>query len=340
MSQESVAVRIYRGQHVEAVHSASIAVVDGGGRLTHAFGDPALSIVLRSAAKPFQALPLITTGADEAFGFGPRELALSSASHNGSDAHVAGVADMLARIGSGPEALQCGTHLPMELRLKDAFPLHGEHRDPLRHNCSGKHAGFLAVARQLGAPLARYLEPEAPGQALVRSALADACEIPRSSLTPAVDGCSAPTYALPLLQLAIGFKNLALGTAGDPALARALARIRDAMQAEPLFVSGEGRFDYDLARSFPGNVVNKGGAEAILGIAFRDPALGIAIKVHDGGERALAPIAVAVLRQLELVSDMGRAPVLARHAEPLLKNHAGHEVGVVRADFVLSGRSG
>ncbi|HEY3495867.1 MAG TPA: asparaginase [Polyangiaceae bacterium] len=335
MDLESIAVRIYRGQHVEAVHAASVAVVDAEGRLTHSFGAPEQQVVLRSAAKPFQALPLVTSGAAGAFGFGPRELALASASHNGSDLHAAAVAEMLARSGIAPEALQCGTHLPMELRLKGAFPLRNEHRDPLRHNCSGKHAGFLALARRLDAPLSEYLDPEGPGQTLVRHALGAACELAPGALLPAVDGCSAPTYAFALTKLAVGFKNLALGAATDPELAAALARIRDAMQAEPLLVSGEGRFDYDLARSFPGNVVNKGGAEAILGLGFRDPAIGIAIKVHDGGERALPPVAVAVLQQLGLIDEMTRFPLLVRHERPHVSTHAGREVGEIRADVGL-----
>src|SRR5262249_45067320 len=160
---------------------------------------------------------------------------------------------------------RCGTHLPLGMRLRDEYPQHGEDKDVLRHNCSGKHAGFLALSRRLGTPFEAYLRANGAVQTAVRGAVEAACELPPGSLVSAVDGCSAPTYAVPLAALAVGFKNLALG-AGSATLAPALARVRDAMQAEPVLVSGEGRFDYDLARSFPGNVVNKGGAEAILGI--------------------------------------------------------------------------
>jgi L-asparaginase II len=330
-----IAVRVHRGSHVEAVHTASVAVVDERGHLTHAFGDPSLETVLRSAAKPFQALPLVTSGAAEAFHFGPRELALASASHNGSDLHASAVAAMLAHAGVTAEALQCGAHLPTELRLRGAFPTRDEHRDPLRHNCSGKHSGFLALARQLGAPLEQYLDPAGTTQSAVRNALALACEVSPDSLIAAVDGCSAPTYSLPLERLAVAFKNLALASSAEPELAGALERIRNAMQAEPLLVSGEGRFDYDLARSFPGNIVNKGGAEAILGIGFRDPPLGIAIKIHDGAERALAPLTVAVLQKLGLVDEIARFPLLVRHERPTLRNHTKREVGAIRAEVEL-----
>ncbi|HTQ06508.1 MAG TPA: asparaginase [Polyangiaceae bacterium] len=332
---DSVAVRVLRGAHEDAVHSASVAVVDARGELVHAHGDPARPVVIRSAAKPFQALPLVATGAADALGLGPHELALASSSHNGSDLHVAGVRRLLALAGVGPEALRCGAHLPIELRLRGAYPTHGEDKDPLRHNCSGKHAGFLALARQLGAAPDSYLDPDGAVQIAVRRAIEDACELAAGSLVAALDGCSAPTYAMPLVALAVGFKNLALGRAADATESRALTRVRDAMQAAPLLVSGEGRFDYDLARSFPDNVVNKGGAEAVLGLGFRDPPLGIALKVHDGGERALAPLAVAVLRELGLVPDLARVPLLARHERPALRNYAGLLVGEIRARVTL-----
>lgn len=330
--RDDVAVRVLRSEHEDAAHSASVAVVDERGIVIRSFGAARRKVVLRSAAKPFQALPLVTTGAADALGLGKAELALASASHNGSDGHVAGVRRLLELAGASPNALRCGTHLPIGMRLRGAYPEHGEDKDVLRHNCSGKHAGFLALSRHLGTPFEEYLSPNGAAQTAVRSAIEAACELPAGSLVPAVDGCSAPTYAVPLAALAVGFKNLALG-AGTAA--PALARVRDAMQAGPVLVSGEGRFDYDLARSFPGNVVNKGGAEAILGIGLREPALGIAIKVHDGGERALAPLAVAVLRELGLVTDLARFPLLARHERPQLSNYAGLRVGEIRAELTL-----
>jgi len=333
--RESIAVRVLRGEHEDAVHMASVAVVDEHGAVIHSFGDARRPVVLRSAAKPFQALPLVTTGAADALGLGNAELALASASHNGSDRHVTGVRRLLELAGAGPEALRCGAHWPLGMRLQGAYPEHGEDKDVLRHNCSGKHAGFLALSRQLGAPFSAYLSPLGAVQTAVRTAIETACELPAGSLVTAIDGCSAPTYAVPLAALAVGFKNLALGPNAPSSAAPALARVRDAIQAEPVLVSGEGRFDYDLARSFAGNVVNKGGAEAILGIGLREPALGIALKVHDGGERALAPLAVAVLRELGLVSDFAQFPLLAPHERPALSNYAGLRSGEIRADVTL-----
>jgi L-asparaginase II len=326
---------VYRGSSIEAVHAASVAVVNENGELVASFGDPERHFSFRSATKPFQALPLVTSGVADAFGLDRQELAIACASHNGSDVHVEVVRRLLARANAGPEALDCGTHLPIGLRLKREPATRGEDRDPVRHNCSGKHAGFLLVARALGEELDAYLSPNSRVQTLVRAAVAGALGVAADSLEVAVDGCSAPTFAASLEALARGFVNLATASAPDPELARALGVVRDAMHAEPSLVSGEGRFDYDLARSFPENVVNKGGAEAIVGIGFRDPALGIVVKVHDGSDRALGAITIAVLRELGLVSDIADVPLLARHERPIIRNNAKRPTGEIVAAVPL-----
>jgi L-asparaginase II len=320
---------VRRGQGVEAIHTAAIAVVDGRSRLSHALGDVEQSFFARSSIKPLQALPLVQAGGAERFGFGARELALCCASHSGSDLHRQLVAGMLEKLGLGAEALQCGAGYPLELQLKGQYPLAGEDKDPLRHNCSGKHCGFLALAQLLDQPVAEYLAPDGPAQSLIRHAVAEACDVDPTFMPAGTDGCSAPNYALPLRNLAIGFKQLALG--GD-----ALALLRQAMLEHPLLVSGEGRLDYDLARAFPGRLIVKGGAEALLLMAFREPALGIAIKVVDGGSRALAPIAVEVLKQLKLIERIEDHPTLVRHERPRLENARQLVTGEIRPDFQLA----
>jgi L-asparaginase II len=332
---DDIAARVYRGSSIEAEHAASVAVVDAEGLLTHSFGDPMREFALRSATKPFQALPLVTSGAADAVGLGDRELAIACASHSGTDAHVEVVRRLLAHAGVGPDALKCGAHLPIGMRLRHEVPRHGEDLDPVRHNCSGKHAGFLLVSRQLGEPPGAYLAPDGRVQSAVREALGEALELSPATLETAVDGCSAPTFATSLVALARGMKNLALARAASAETARALGRVRDAMLAEPFYVSGEGRFDHDLARSFPNNAVSKSGAEAIIAIAFRDPPLGIVVKVHDGAERALAPITVAVLRELGLVTNVAAAPHLARHERPAIMNHRKLRTGELVAALAL-----
>lgn len=325
---------VTRGDGVEAWHAAAIAVVDGDGRITHRLGDAELVTFTRSAIKPLQALPLCLTGTCDALAIDDEELALAAASHDGSDLHRAVAARLLAKAGASVDRLLCGSHWPIGMRAAGRHPCGGEDRDPLRHNCSGKHAGFLAVARTLGVAPEHYLDRDAPVQRAIKRAVGDACEVDETSLPVGTDGCSAPNFALPLSALARGFKNLATRGASGTPLDGALARVRAAMQAHPVMVSGETRFDYQLQTSFAGRIVVKSGAEALQAIGFSDPPLGIAIKVLDGAERALVPICVAVLDQLGLL-DAERRQALARRARPAVTNHMGLETGAIVAQVAL-----
>lgn len=318
----------------DAWHFAAIAVVDGTGRLTHALGDPEVLTFPRSAIKPFQALPLLSTGAADALGLDSEELALTAASHDGSDVHRAVAARLLAKAGASAAELQCGAHWPIGMRAAERYPAHGEERDPLRHNCSGKHAGWLALARALGTPPAAYLEPAGAVQQVVRAAVAAACEVDPDTMTAATDGCSAPAYAFPLAALARGAMKLATRGPAGGSLDGALARIRTAMQAHPGLVSGPTRFDNQLAAAFGTRVVAKGGAEAVQALGWADPPLGIAVKILDGSERALAPVCLETMRQLGLWSGTPPAP-LAERVRPVVRNHRGTETGVIEAAFSL-----
>jgi L-asparaginase II len=336
MDPSGIAAIVERGRCVEAWHSASVAVVDGSGRLVAGFGAPELTTATRSSIKPFQAIPLVESGAADAFGVTSEELAVACASHSGTDTHVRVVSALLARSGATSADLGCGAHLPIEYRISGTLPLAGEDRDPLRHNCSGKHAGFLAVARYLEEPRADYLAFHSGTQRLVRRALARLLEVPETELASGVDGCGAPNYAAPLAALARAMLRLRLAEPdGVGGLSSALARVRDGMLAFPFLVSGAERFDNDLMSSFPNNAVCKSGAEAIALLAFQEPALGIAIKVHDGADRALPPICLAVLTELGVLGSELPAP-LARHRAPLVKNHRSLSVGQIRATLTLA----
>ena len=321
---------VTRGEGVDAWHAAAVAVVDGRGRVTHTRGDADLITFTRSAIKPLQALPLCLTGARDTLGIDDEELALTAASHDGGDVQRAIAERLLVKAGAGADQLLCGAHWPIGMRVAGQHPCAGEDRDPLRHNCSGKHAGFLALARVLGVTPERYVDPDAAVQRAVKRAVADACEIDEADLRTGIDGCSAPNFALPLSALARGFKNLATrGPSGTP-LGAALARVRAAMQAHPHLVSSTTRIDYELTRAFAGRVVCKGGAESLIAIGFSDPPLGIAIKVLDGGERALPPICLAVLTELGLVGEAQRT-ALAHRVRPIVTNFRGIETGAIIA---------
>lgn len=334
--QDPPAAIVRRGTAaMDAWHFAAIAVVDGTGRLTHALGDPQVLTFPRSAIKPFQALPLLSTGAADALGLDTEELALTAASHDGGDVHRAVAARLLAKAGASAADLQCGAHWPIGMRATERYPTGGEERDPLRHNCSGKHAGWLALARALGTPPAAYLDPDGAVQRMVRAAVAAACDVGADTMTAATDGCSAPAYAFPLAALARGAMKLATrGPAAGGTVDGALARVRTAMQAHPELVSGPTRFDCQLAAAFGTRVVAKGGAEAVQAIGWAEPPLGIAVKILDGGERALAPVCLETLRQLGLWSGAPPQPLAAR-VRPPVRNHRGTETGVIEPAFSL-----
>jgi L-asparaginase II len=326
----TTAVHVTRGAGIDAVHAAVIAVVDEHSKLWYALGDAKRPFFTRSALKPMQALPLVRTGACDRFKFDERELALACASHGGTDEHRALSLSMLGKLGLGADALQCGTELPLGLRVRGVRAQANEDQDPLRHNCSGKHAGFLALCLELGQPVTSYLDPDAPAQRQVRRAVAELCEVEPDALALGMDGCSAPNFAMSMQSLATGFKNLAQRQ-NDAAL----TRIRSALLAEPLLISGEGRLDYELALAFPGRVVTKGGAEAVLGIGFSEPPIGIAIKVVDGHARALGPILVHTLNRLGIIDDVRSLPTLARHERPQQKNAQQLTVGEIVPVFEL-----
>jgi len=330
-----LATKVYRGDVIEALHHAVIAVLDSKGRLTHYLGDPDLHFMTRSVVKPFQAMPLIITGAADHFGFSTKEIAITCASHVGSDEHKKTVKYNLEIAGNTPGDLQCGTHLPIYMMMDKLYPTRGEDKDPLRHNCSGKHSGFLALARYLGEDVANYLNPDSKTQTLVKQAVAEMCEYPLEEVKVGIDGCSAPVFAIPVKNLALGFKKLASGEGHNEAYTQAARRIRDAMTAYPLMVSGEKRLDYDIKRSFPGNAVCKIGAEAIEGIGFADPAIGICVKILDGNQRALGPVCVEVFRQLGIIKNIDDYPHLKKYISPEILNYRDIVTGKIVTDFKL-----
>ena len=330
------AARVYRGVAVEAEHCADIAVVNADGCLTHYFGNPDAVYMTRSSIKPFQVLPLILTGGFDHFGFERRHLAIMCSSHSGTDEHVAVVREALSRAGNSPEDLQCGSGWPLYFQFEGmAPPVSDDKFGPLRSDCSGKHAGFLALTRYLGEPIGEYLNPESKAQRMVRQSVADRCEFDADRMVVGIDGCSAPNFSLPLKNLAVGFKNLATGQASPPEVREALFRVKDAMTKESYLVAGRKRFCHDFMSVFSDNGVTKLGAEAIQGVGFGEPPVGIAVKVRDGAVRALGPICLHVLRQLGMVNFALEGSPLAAYESPEIRNARGKVTGRMIVDFRL-----
>jgi L-asparaginase II len=331
---DNIVVRVYRGEGLESVHHGSVAVVDSRGKLTHYVGDPEFPTQARSEAKPFQLIPLLRTGAADHFGFSDRQLAIMCGSHTGTEEHVEVVKTNLAAADLDENHLKCGTHPPIHYLIDKKLPREGEEFSQLQHNCSGKHSGFLALTRFLGEDPDTYIDPNGKTQQLVFDAISEMYDYPRDKITIGIDGCSAPVFGMPIKQAAIAFVRLANQIADDPKLKAILKRIKTAMTTYPEMVSGPGRFDLALAQTFPGNVVNKIGAEAVEGIGFSDPPIGIAVKILDGNVRALYPTVIEVLRQLKLLDGVDTAH-LKPFMNPEIKNWRGLVAGRIVTDFEL-----
>jgi L-asparaginase II len=329
---------VTRGGIVESVHDGMVAVVDADGNLVASAGNPDAVIFYRSSAKPFQAIPVIESGAADRFGFTPAELALCCASHHGSLMHKEQVTAMLAKLGLDPGALQCGAPLPADNDELGGILDGTIARSPLHCDCSGKHTGMIATALQLGLPLDGYLEPEHPIQQRILSVMAEVCRVPVEQFILGTDGCSVPTFAAPVRAFAQSYAALAApervpdGTGKQ--YAAALNRLREAMIAFPENVSGVGSLVASIMRAGGGDFVCKSGAEGLLCIGIPATGYGIAIRVADGSFRAHPFIAISVLQQLNLIRDDQVDAILAKHS-PELRNHNGRHVGDIRAAFTL-----
>lgn len=323
---------VERDGREESVHAGSIAVVDASGRVVASAGSPGHVAFTRSALKPLQALPFVAAGGPRRLGLSAAQVAVVCASHSGEAKHQAAVADLLARAGCRVDELRCGAHVPGVYALLDEAPPPPPY-SPLAHNCSGKHAGMLALCALSGWPREGYLEPGHPLQAAIRAAIAGHAGVRAGDLVPAIDGCSAPTYALPLSGLARAYARIARADdGGSDAAAR--RTIFDAMSAHPDYVSGVRRFDLALMRAGRGDWVAKVGAEGVQAVGLRREGLGIAIKVADGAGRALPPATVAALEALGVLDDEARRE-LAPWARPVLHNARGLPVGGLRSEIVL-----
>jgi L-asparaginase II len=314
-------VRVLRGGHVESVHRFAWRLHDPHGASNGAGGD-AGPVFLRSAAKPFQALPAVRAGVLERFGLGERHLAVACASHGGDDQHLARVAEILAACGVSEADLGCGPLAPRDPQARAALRGRPPHR--IHHNCSGKHALGLALCVAKGWPVAGYLDARHPLQRAMRASIARATGAAQDALPDAVDGCGMRTYALALEDLAAAFGRLAGGGLGPDG-----ARVAAAMAAHPALVGYPGAIDSELMAAAPG-VVAKIGAEAVIAIGAPD-GRGLAVKVLDGGARAIDP--AAVLCAGELLGVDTSAPALRALAAPVILNSRGEPAGELEASL-------
>ena len=328
-----VLVEVLRGALVESRHRGAVAVVDADGASVLTIGNVAMPVFPRSAVKALQAVPLVESGAADRFGLSDEELALACASHNGEPAHVEGVARMLGKAGLDASALACGVHWPISQAAAHALAKTGA-PSALHNNCSGKHAGFLCLASAMGADHSGYWRPEHTVQQQVRGVLED---LTGAALTPdrcAVDGCSVPTWAIPLRNLAHAFAKFATGHGLPRQRANAAARLRAACAQNPWHVAGTGRFCTELMKLLGARVYVKTGAEGIFCGALPGQGLGIAVKCDDGAGRAAEVVMAALIARLLPLEAAERA-ALSPFLRPTLRNWNAIEVGALRSTEAL-----
>jgi len=316
---------------VESIHDVVLCAVDSRGETLLAYGDVEdFPVFLRSSAKPFIAATVIAAGARERFGLEPREIAVMAGSHGGQPFHVEAVQSILRKIDMPENALQCGTHAPYNAAAALELERAGVAPSVLHNNCSGKHAGILALCKIMHTDPQTYLDENNPAEQRILEFCARVSGLAVSEMPIGVDGCGIPVYALPLRNAALSFMRLATleGVSGEDSAA--LAVVRDAMIAFPEYVSGTGEFDARLMQTGEGAIVSKAGAEGVqaAGVLGRD--IGVVCKVLDGAARARGPAFLAALRRLGLLSP-AQLTKLADLERGIVYNRAGRAVGDIRA---------
>ena len=322
------AVEVVRGGVVESVHSVSIAVSDAHGHSVVALGDVDAVTYYRSAAKPFQALPLVEEGVVERFGISEPELALCCASHEGEAPHVAGARSILARARADESLLRCGAQAPYSAGAAAELAASGEKPGRIHNNCSGKHAGMVALAMAQGWPPEDYHLAGHPVQDRMAVEVARWSGLGVDEIPTGVDGCGVVCFAVPLHAMATSFARFAAAAeAGESA-----QQIVQAMTRHPFMVGGTGRTCTDVMEVAGDRVFVKLGAEGVYGGGVPSRGLGFAIKVADGGRRAVEVALIHLLAALEVL-DAGEVSALAKHGRPQLRNTRNEVVGEVRPAF-------
>lgn len=329
-----VLAEVTRGNTVESRHRGSVVVLDADGGVVLSLGDVERPVFPRSAVKAIQALPLFESGAADRYGLTEPEIALAVASHSGEPAHAETSLGMLRKAGRDAGCLECGAHWPMSEAAARAMAKAGLEPTALNNNCSGKHAGFVCLACELDENPAGYVKPGHVVQQAVRGALEEVTGAKHSADHMGTDGCSIPSYAVPLTALARGFARFGSGQGFGPKRADAAARIRKAVAAHPFMVAGTGRFDTRVMGLFGERLFIKTGAEGVYCGAIPELGLGIALKCDDGAGRASEVAMAALIARFLPMSGMEAAEFTPMR-ESALKNWNGIEVGRVRATDVL-----
>lgn len=324
-----VLVEVTRGNLVESRHRGLVIAVDGDGRTVFSLGETDTAVFPRSACKAMQGLPLMESGAADAYGFGNRELALACSSHSGEPEHVELAAKMLAAAGLDVSALECGAHWSSDQRTLIGQARSLEAPTALHNNCSGKHSGFICACCHSGTEVKGYVGYEHPLQQEIRGTMESLTGAILGTDNCGVDGCSIPTYAVPLRGLAHGFAKMATGVGLGPERARASRRLIEACMVEPFYVAGTKRACTRLMKTAPGRIFAKTGAEGVFCAAIPEKGIAIALKCEDGTTRAAEAMVAATLARFFRDEPDLHAALMAQ-ANHSMYNWNGIHVGDVR----------
>jgi L-asparaginase II len=335
-------VEVWRGPIIESRHRGHVTAVDGRGRDIAALGFPETVTYVRSSGKPFQAIPLIVSGAADRFGFSDQEIAIACGSHSGESIHVDTVQSMLAKIGLDESALKCGVHEPFSADVARELTRNQKPPSVLQNNCSGKHAGMLALARHVGASTESYDDWDHPVQQAIGATVADFSDIPLEQIAIGVDGCGAPVFGVPVRAMALMYGRLVAPSESFSEPTRdACRRIVKAMIEFPLMIGGtKDRLDTELIKAGKGRLISKIGAEGVYTVGVLPcrewpDGLGLALKIEDGDDhRARPPTVIEALRQLDVLTT-NELSALESYAPTIIRNRRGERVGEARAAFTL-----
>ncbi|MCD2175612.1 asparaginase [Rhizobium sp. C4] len=329
-----VLVEVTRGDVVESRHRGMVVVVDGDGKIVFEAGDVDAAVFPRSSCKAMQALPLMESGAAEAYGFGDKELALACSSHSGEDGHAELARQMIAATGRDEEVLECGSHWSFQQPILIEQASHGPKPGQLYNNCSGKHAGFICACCHTGTETRGYVGYDHPLQAEIRGIMENLTGSILGHDNCGVDGCSIPTYASPLKGLAHGFAKMATGTGLEPIRAKSARRLMQACMAEPWYVAGTKRACTALMQAAPGRIFAKTGAEGVFVAAIPEQGIAMAMKCDDGATRAAESMVAATLARFFKDEPELHGTLMAM-ANSEMRNWNGIKVGDVRVTGVL-----
>lgn len=330
--------QVIRGETVESIYCGHIIVIDGERNTIASIGDPSTVTYFRSACKAFQAIPCITSGAADAFGFTADKIAMACASHSGENVHVELASRMLEKIGMSETDLRCGVHMPFSDASSKTMLRLGEEPTQLHNNCSGKHAAMLAFAKHIGADVGTYNQSDNRIQKRILRCIADFTELAEENIAIGIDGCCAPNFAVPLSAMAVSFVNLISPAKFPEPTRKACSRIVDAMMKYPELIGGSERLDTMLMQAAPGRIISKVGADGVwcggvLPCEKWPTGIGIALKVADGDDyRGRPVIVIEILRQLGILG----ADDLADLSPSPIKNRRSEVVGKVTPAFDLA----